>query len=249
MIKRVVLIAVAICLMASAVSAVTLEEAVDSAARRVFVETLVDKNVLYLYGDWHFVDPKYRGTVAGALHAGLLCPDGRLLRPKSRDLSPLINGLIRFGISSPTFNTAGFQGDTDITFTSETLYIIDNEVLTNYTPDPSKYYYALVNKDRRAYIVWLATKERVVWCYKGKLFLENNGEYIINHAEKYSFGAWQALTQDRYATVKTIQGVLPVRKGSAVNIQDINYQYLDADVYVLGEYRDGVIKASYMEIK
>ncbi len=158
--KRIIAIIITLLTINIVANAATLEEAVDKVAKRLFVETLVDKNVLRPYFDWGFIDKRYIDAFAGALHSGLLCPKGSLLRPKSEDLSPLIKGLVRFGISSGTFDVVSFFGKTDITENIETLYIINNEVITGYKPDISKRYYAVVNKDYRAYVVWQETEDR-----------------------------------------------------------------------------------------
>jgi hypothetical protein len=120
---------------ASTVCATTLEEAVGKVAEKLFIRTDVDKSVLRLYKDWGFIDEGYIDVFAGALHSGLLCPRGDLLNPKDGDLSPLIDGLIRFSLASPTFEVVGFYGSDKTEFTPDTIFIIDGKLITQLKAD------------------------------------------------------------------------------------------------------------------
>jgi hypothetical protein len=229
--------------------AATLEQAVYTVSQKLFIETKVDKNILRLYMDWGFIDENYRDAFAGALHSGLICPEGRLLRPKSNNLSPLINGMIRFSILSPTFDIIGFSGAEEITPSPDTVFIIDGEIKENFAPDANRYYYAVVSKAGRTYVIWQATPEKVLRLYRGRLFLKEGESYILKNPQKKSFGTWEDIPGGSgYTSVELLGGAVPVRDGKVIS-DDINLNYLDAQVYILGQESGGVIKASYFEIK
>ena len=107
----------------TAVFATTLERAVSAVAEKLFIETLVDKNILRNYCDWGFIDKDYIEVFAGALHRGLLSPKSKVLNPKGEDLSSLIRGLIRFSAQTASFDLIGFSGAEQKTFTPETVFI------------------------------------------------------------------------------------------------------------------------------
>lgn len=248
MLKKLLTVIIVFGLINSAVYAVTLEEAVDRTAKRLFIETEVDKNVLRLYKDWGYVDKKYRDTMAGALHAGMLCPNGRMLNPSSNDLTPLFKGFFRFGMLNQTFDVVGFQGKSDIQTNHETLYIINNEILTEYELDDSVKYYAVVNRNNRAYIVWKSTPSvKPNRLYRGRLFLYDDGKCIITNAEKVSFNTWSDISESKYTNVVLGSDVFVTKNKR--KLDDVNINHLDSEVYIIGEFFDGEIKAEYFEVK
>lgn len=254
MIKKILAIIIAIIMVNTMAYAITLEEAVDIVAKRLFVETSVDRDVLRLYKDWGYVNRQYIETMAGALHAGVLCPTNNMLKPKSEDLTPLFNGMFRFGMMNQTFDVVGFQGDYDIQTNNETVYIIDNQMFTGnttgYELDKLKYYYAVVNRDNRAYIIWQPTiNVKANWLYKGELFLVEGDNYIITSAKKLNFNTWTDISDLKYTNVKLGKEVEVTKNKYKIEFEDININHLDTEVYIVGDYYGGEITATYFEIK
>lgn len=239
MLKKIILIIMSVIMIIPITHAATLEEAVDKAAKRLSIETAVDKNVLRLYKDWGYIDEKYKSSIAGALYTGMLCPEDKMINPKSEDLSPLIKGLVRFGLSSNTFNVIGTHGNPDVKTNPETIYIIGNEILTNYKMDDSGYYYAIVNKSLTAYVIWQSATVKVNWLYKGKLYLQEGNKLILTDAKKSNNELWQDATAGKYTSAAL---------GKGFDVTDININYLDRDVYILGDLINSEIVADYFKI-
>lgn len=239
MVKRITFIAAVLLTVSGGVCAATLEEAVDKAVERLSVTRAVDMNVLRFYRDWGYIDEKYRASVAGALCAGLLCPDGNTLNPKSDDLTPLIRGLVRFGISSNSFNVVQATGAEGININPETIFISGNNVSTGFEPDKSKLYYAVVNDGMRAYIVWEPTDVTVHYLFKGKLYLQEGDRLILLLAQRQSDKLWLNVSDSKYTIAVTDGGL---------DLTDLNTSFLDREIYILGDLKDnGEIRADYFK--
>ncbi|NLB82428.1 MAG: hypothetical protein GX800_12650 [Clostridiaceae bacterium] len=245
--KTVLAVLILFSLCSVTIFAETLEQAVATVAKKLFIETKVDKNILRYYNDWGFIDKSYIDVFAGALHSGLLAPDGRMLNPKGNDLSPLYRGLVRFSMKTPTFELIGFSGAEQREFTPDTIFITDGEIASEFTPDTSAYYYALVNKGDRTYVVWKATAQKPLWLYRGTLYLKEGNEYIIKNPQKKSFGQWKDISENGYITTVLADGVEPYFNDAVVQ-QEIKLTYLDRQVFIVGQLYDGKIKSYSFEI-
>ncbi|MCK9477892.1 MAG: hypothetical protein M0R40_00100 [Firmicutes bacterium] len=248
-IKRLTLILLVIFIFGNHTSfAATLEEAVSVVSQKLFIETKVDKNILRLYSDWGFIDSKYIDVFAGALHSGLLSPKGKLLKPKGGDFSALLQGLIRFSIISPTFEIEGFYGSEQRQFTPDTVFIVDDEIQSELEPEESAYYYALVNKGGRTYVVWKTKHQNALWLYSGNLYLKEGDNYILQNLQKKNFGSWQSVSENDYESVVMAPNVQPLYNNSVID-GDINLLHLDKQVFILGQPYDEKIKAYHFEVK
>ncbi|MDR0406253.1 MAG: hypothetical protein LBH54_05560 [Clostridiales bacterium] len=220
-----------------AARSVTLEEAVSRVVGRLGVETAVDQDVLRLYRDWGYVGKQYRAAVAGALYAGLLCPNGKALRPNSADFTPLFKGMARFGAVNGSFSVARSLG-ADVKTNHETLYLANGEVAAGVQPNAEEYYCALVNKSGTAYVLWRDREDIPAHrLYRGRLYLRDGERLILTNARHYANGAWREVTEGKYALASL---------DTALRLEEIGLAALDRDIYLLGGLtEDGEIRAVY----
>ena len=130
--------------------AATVEEVTGRVVSKLLIETAVDWRILLRYKDWFYIDDKYKAAMAGALHAGAICP-GRALNPKGMTCPSVIKGLVRFGIKSTAFEIKDLSKD-HVTFPKDTLYLIDGEIVDELHELHGCF--AIVNRDNKAFVVW-----------------------------------------------------------------------------------------------
>lgn len=246
MVKKIALAVSVFLLICTGALASTVEEAVSGVVSKLLIETAVDQSVLLHYKDWFYVDGKYRGAMAGALTAGVICPEDGLLNPKSHNLSPVIKGLVRFGIESTAFEVTALSNDTEVTFQKDTLYLIDGEIkdsLEDYTDC-----YAMVNRDNKAFVVWRDKKVQVNSLYEGKLFFTEGQKAILTEGKKYINGLWQPFSQGKYTDVNLDENVQIMFNGIPLSQEEVILNYLDFKVYFLGVPKNGAMNAVHIEL-
>lgn len=226
--------------------AATVEEAIGRVVPKLLIETAVDKRILLHYKDWFYIDGKYKAAMAGALYAGAICPEGGLLNPKGSDLSPVIKGLVRFGIKSSGFEIKDLSKDNSVTFTDDTLYLLDGEFAE--TLDNPAGCFAIVNRNNKAFVVWRDKTVQVNSLYAGRLYLLDGQRLIITQAETYGIGVWKPLDQGKYMDIVLDGNVPIVFEGRALGEDDIVLNHLDSKVYILGRLEGKSIKAEYIEL-
>ncbi|MDD3766525.1 MAG: hypothetical protein PHF89_04965 [Eubacteriales bacterium] len=226
--------------------AATVEEVTGRVVSKLLIETAVDWRILLRYKDWFYIDDKYKAAMAGALHAGAICPRDGLLNPKGDDLSSVIKGLVRFGIKSTAFEIKDLSKDHGVTFPKDTLYLIDGEIVDELHELHGCF--AIVNRDNKAFVVWRDKGVQVNSLYAGKLYLMDGQRLIITQAQSYGIGIWKSISSDKYIDVILGDNVQIISGVRALSEEDVILNHLDSKVYVLGRLENKSIKAVYIEL-
>lgn len=240
------LVVSALLLICTSSFAATVEDAVSRVVSKLLIETAVDQRILLSYKDWFYIDTSRRKAMAGALTAGVICPEDGLLNPKGNDLSPLIRGLVRFGIESTAFEVKDLSNDPTITLLNDTLYLIDGEIKDSL--DDYANCYAMVNRDNKAFVVWRDVKTPVHYLYEGKLFLIEGQKVILTEGKKYINGFWEPFSQSKYTDVILGENVQVVLNGKPLRQEDVILNHLDSKVYFLGNPQNEVMNGVHIEL-
>ena len=233
MLKKIFLIPAIFLLTITPAFASTVEEAIHRLTPLLLIETEVDQSILIGYADRFFVGGEFKAAMAGAVTAKLFCPTNRLLRPKSTELSPVINGIISFTIRNNGFETVKLTKEGSTVIQDNALFIIDDK-LSDEPPDDFTDCYAVVNRNNKAFVVFRDAKTTVNYMYQGKVFYRDGQTVILTEAKKYINGTWQSFSSAKYTAVLLGENVSVMLNGNALTQNEINGMHLDRMAYFIG---------------
>lgn len=251
MIKKALAVFIIIITLSQSVFALSIEQMSDKLVEKLNINRELTIDVIKHYKDWRYVDDFYKTSVATALRDGILIPNNKIISPKSEDISPIIKGLTYYGIKNKNYNIVSsvytMQSIGGATVDIDTMVIVGNECANLGFLTEGTFYNALVDKNNKAVVVWKQNNVKIPTLLRGKLFLKEGSKLILTSLEKPTFDKWTNVTNKKYIEVEL--GNVDVMQDKRVVYNDeLNSNFLDGFVYILGDYTGDNVNPLYVEV-
>ena len=251
MTKKALAVLIIIITLSQSVFALNIEQMSDVLVEKLNINRELTTDVIKQYKDWRYIDDFYRIPVATALREGIIIPNNKIISPQSDDISPILKGLMYYGLKNPNYSIVSsayaMQSIGGATVDIDTIVIVGNECATFGFLTEGIFYNAIVDKNNKAIVVWKQKDVKIPTVLRGKLFLKEGSKLILTSLEKSSFDKWTNVANGKYIEVEL--GNVNVIQGKRFIYDDeLNSNFLDGYVYILGDYTSDNVKPLYVEV-
>ena len=236
MFKKLILALALSMLVFTAVSADSMLDTAERIMDRLQVEENDNQDVLRKFKNWYYINDEHKPVLAKAANAGLFAPKNNYADIDSGDLTPLVNGVISYGLKNKgykivtgaynTFNVAGAAVN------SETVFI-------DGAPIEGKLYSCLVDKKNNAAVLWEPRDIKLPTVLRGELYISYDNRLVLKSLQRSSYEFWIDVNKQEYTEIEV---------DFPINMDYLNSYCLDKTIYILADCYDNKIKPLNLEM-
>jgi len=252
MIKKSLVIFIILITISQSVFALNIEEMSDKLVEKLNLNRELTADMIKHYKDWRYIDNSYKVSVATALREGILIPNNKIISPKSEDISTIIKGLTYYGIKNPNYKIVSsfynFQSINGAIVDADTMVIKGNELVNVGVLTDTRLYNAIMDKNNKAIIVWEQNIIKVPTLLRGKMFFKEGDKLILTSLEKSTFDRWDNIADQKYIEVELGYDINVTQNKRIIYNDELNSNFLDGLVYILGDFTNNTVKPLYIEV-